>query len=365
MQNVREVYIDTEVADHPVVADICSRLRNYPPIVAAQTVYAQISRAPDAIQKAKQILFLTQNKGAFIRKCPGTRNYTCCDYQILHIGSFCPMDCAYCILQSYFHPPVWQFFVNHEQLFAELEQFLHQSPFRRLGTGEFTDSLIWAPWTDLNQQLVTRFGRQARAVLELKTKTTAIAELQHLAHGGKTILAWSLNTPAVIAELERRTASLAARLEAARQCAAWGYPIAFHFDPLIVYDGCIEDYTDVLQRLFAQVDARRIVWISLGALRFMPDLKPVMEQRFPDAAVTGGEFITGTDGKLRYFKPLRLQLFQHLVAQIREMAPDVCVYFCMEDDEVWQKAAGFLPAERGGLPQMLDQAAVACCGLQR
>jgi hypothetical protein len=35
----------------------------------------------------------------------------------------------------------------------------------------------------------------------------------------------------------------------------------------------------------------------------------------------------------------------------------------MEDDEVWQDALGFAPAERGGLTRMLDDAAVQQCGL--
>jgi len=35
----------------------------------------------------------------------------------------------------------------------------------------------------------------------------------------------------------------------------------------------------------------------------------------------------------------------------------------MEDDEVWQKSLGFLPADKGGLPRMLDESAVRHCGL--
>jgi hypothetical protein len=37
----------------------------------------------------------------------------------------------------------------------------------RIGTGEFTDSLIWEPWTDLNPWLVERFaGAMRRAVAQ-------------------------------------------------------------------------------------------------------------------------------------------------------------------------------------------------------
>jgi hypothetical protein len=75
---------------------------------------------PIRSSRGKQVLYLTRNKGGFLKPCPGTREYTCCDYQILHVASFCTMDCSYCILQSYFHPPLLQFFVNREDLDREL-----------------------------------------------------------------------------------------------------------------------------------------------------------------------------------------------------------------------------------------------------
>ena len=76
-----------------------------------------------------------------------------------------------------------------------------------------------------------------------------------------------------------------------------------------------------------------------------------------------GEFVPGLDGKLRYFKPLRIELFRKVASWIRGHAPDVPVYLCMEDDEVWRKALGFTPAEKGGLGRMLDDSAVRMCGL--
>ena len=33
-------------------------------------------------------------------------------------------------------------------------------------------------------------------------------------------------------------------------------------------------------------------------------------------------------------------------------------------DEVWEKAAGFVPKERGGLAAMLDESAIRHCGLK-
>ena len=95
----------------------------------------------------------------------------------------------------------------------------------------------------------------------------------------------------------------------------------------------------------------------------MPDLKPIIRQRFPDSKIPFGEFIAGMDGKMRYFKPIRISLFQEIVTEILRLAPEACIYFCMEDEFVWEKVLGFTPESRGGLPAMLDAAAALHCGV--
>lgn len=359
-----KLYIDKEVADSPEVVSIQSRL-NLPSetVQDAREVFELVSSADDPVKKGKELLFLTKNKGAFIRPCPGTSYYTCCGYKILHIGTFCTMDCSYCILQSYFHPPVLQYFVNHDDMLSELDSLFQKKSVSRVGTGEFTDSMIWERWTDLSNLLVPKFAGQSSAVLELKTKTTAIKGLKNLDHNRKTIVSWSLNTNAIISNEERHTTFLFDRLKAAAKCESWGYPLAFHFDPMIIYEGCEEDYRQVIIQLFSTVSPENIVWISLGTFRFLPSLKPVIQKRFPDSKIIYGEFISGLDNKMRYFKPLRIDFYQKMASWIKEAAPNVLVYFCMEDDEVWEKSLGFISSDRGGLPRMLDASAMRHCGL--
>lgn len=362
---LKKLFIDATIASHPETERICRHLdlpaeRVDDPV----SLYQWINRAADPVGRAKQVLYLTRNQGGFLKPCPGTREYTCCDYQILHVASFCTMDCSYCILQSYFHPPLLQFFVNREDLDAELSTLFLKKAISRVGTGEFTDSLIWEKWTDLTDYLVSRFSVQDKAVLELKTKTVNIGRLNGLDHRRKTILSWSLNTPAVMKVEERRTAALDARLAAAARCQEWGYPLAFHFDPMVIYEGCETDYHKVVTQLFQCIRPENIVWISLGTLRFMPALKPIIAQRFPDSKIAYGEFISGLDNKMRYFKPLRIALYQQMVNWIRAAAPEVAVYFCMEDNEVWQKTMGFVPPPDGGLGRILDNSAIKICNLR-
>jgi spore photoproduct lyase len=361
---LKKLFVDAHIASHPETRRICQRIGLPTQYVEDPvSLYQWVNSAADPVSRGKQVLYLTRNKGGFLKACPGTREYTCCDYQILHVASFCTMDCSYCILQSYFHPPLLQFFVNREDLDRELTDLFTRRSVSRVGTGEFTDSLIWERWTDLTEFLVSRFSAQEKAVLELKSKTVNIDGLKGLDHRKKTILSWSLNTPAVMKVEERRTASLEARLNAAAQCQEWGYPLAFHFDPMVIYEGCETDYHKVVVQLFERIRPENIVWISLGTFRFMPALKSLIARRFPSSKISYGEFITGLDGKMRYFKPLRIALYRQMVAWIKDVAPDVTVYFCMEDHDVWKETMGFVPEADGGLGRMLDSSAVNVCAL--
>lgn len=361
---INHLFVESSVRENPLVEQFASHLAlPATPIEDHNTLFEVVKRENDPWLAGKKMILLTRNHGPFLRQCPGTRDYICCNYRILNIGSYCTMDCAYCILQSYFHPPLLQYFVNHDDLWLELDRALAGSEGLRVGTGEFTDSLIWESWSDLTPRLVDRFARQHRSILELKTKTTAIDQLKNLDHRRKTILSWSLNTPRIIATQERGTAALSARLRAAAQCQSWGYPLAFHFDPMVIYPGCEEEYFQVIQELFDQIGAENIVWISMGTFRFMPALKPIIQKRFPQSDIVHGEFIPGLDGKMRYFKPLRTKLYGRMVEWIRNRAKEVTVYLCMEDDQVWLQSFGFTPESIGGLPAMLDRSARKHCGL--
>jgi len=143
----------------------------------SQSVYDCINNSHDPVLKAKQLLFITKNRGAVVKQCPGTSYYTCCDYTILHTGTFCTMDCSYCILQAYFHPPVLQYFAGFATLGQNLDKIFKKKKIFRIGTGEYTDSLIWEKISLQPKFLVEKFAKQDNCILELKTKTTNIDSL--------------------------------------------------------------------------------------------------------------------------------------------------------------------------------------------
>ncbi|MEW5910643.1 MAG: DNA photolyase, partial [Thermodesulfobacteriota bacterium] len=119
--SISRLYLLHDAQDARIIPEIEKNLNLKARVIhSPDAVFKEILSAPDPIEEGKKTLILLSNRGSFVKKCPGTREYQCCGYTILHIGTFCIMDCSYCILQSYFHPPVLQFFVNHEDMKKEL-----------------------------------------------------------------------------------------------------------------------------------------------------------------------------------------------------------------------------------------------------
>jgi spore photoproduct lyase len=193
-------------------------------------------------------------------------------------------------------------------------------------------------------------------VLELKTKTVSIDRLKDLDHAGHTIVSWSLNAPSISARDEGRSASLDQRINAALKCLDWGYFLGFHFDPLFFFPGWEDEYDFTVKKLFENIPPDRIVYISLGAFRFMPELKVKILSKRPKWKLVSGEFVLSPDGKKRYFVDIRVSLYRFMLDRIRSFAPDVCVYLCMESGSVWKRVFEFSPDEKGGLPAILDDA---------
>ncbi len=304
----------------------------------------------------KDVLQLISYKGDFLKPCPGTREYICCGYQILNTTFNCPLDCSYCILQAYFNQPNLRVFVNLE---SELDQVLHRIDSRpdrifRVGTGEFTDSLALDDITAFSRLIVPPFSIRKNAVLELKTKTDRISNLLSMNYRNRIIVSWSLNSPYIAAREEKRAISLKKRLETARICQSEGFTLAFHFDPMIYYDGWQEGYLKTIELMDQYIDPNRIIWLSLGSFRYMPFLKPIVRKRHPDTCILDGEFVRGLDGKMRYFKPIRIDLYSWMREHLEKWHPSLGLYLCMESDEIWRKSLGWSPKVSDGLKHFLD-----------
>lgn len=357
---IKRIILEQDAIDSVMARNLLSSLKAIPVLkvssVKGELAYINPCNLPVKIYSDD--LVIMNYKGRLFKPCPGTREYICCGYHIMNFGTGCPIGCTYCILQAYFNHPGLRVFANVDDMLKEFQKNLDQDKnrFFRVGTGEFTDSLILDPFTKLSDILVPFFAGQKRAILELKTKTTNIDRLLRMDPGGKTIVSWSLNSGYMAAHEEGTAPGIKKRLIAARKCEDAGYRLSFHFDPIAPHKGWKDDYARTIDMIFEKIKSPdSIAWISLGSFRFMPDLKSIMKKNHPHTRLLYGEFIQGLDKKMRYFKETRIEVYSFIADRIRGYAPDPGLYMCMESEEVWRRVMGWVPCPTDGLAHYLDR----------
>jgi spore photoproduct lyase len=70
--------------------------------------------------------------------------------------------------------------------------------------------------------------------------------------------------------------------------------VSFHFDPLIPHKDWREGYLRTIDLMDRYLKPTGIIWISMGSLRFMPDLKPIIRKRHPENRDSGRRIHHGT-----------------------------------------------------------------------
>ncbi len=357
---IDQVWVDDDAFHYPLVKEIIGKV----PVARVLERHARneagvtLEAHKDPVSQGKRTLRLMRHKGAFIKPCPGTREYVCCGLEILHIGQGCPMDCTYCALQVYFNRPVLEVFVNCEDMVSALRSHLAAGSkrFHRICTGEFTDSLALDPLTGLSSRLVEAFSAIDNASLEIKTKTDFIDPLLDLNPTGKVVLSWSVNSGSVAGREERRAIPVDRRIAAAHKAMKRGYPVGFHFDPIIPHPGWEQEYRRTVDKIFRTVDPSGIVWISMGVLRFARGLKEVVSYRHGPVRYFHDGFMQGLDGKNRLFVDRRIRIYRSISDAIRKHHPEARIYLCMESPHVWKEALGIHMPASDNLDAYLSQA---------
>lgn len=301
-------------------------------------------------------LLVHHKKSNFFEKCPGSDGVLCCHYFIIDNGMNCPYDCSYCFLQSYMGHSLTTLFANSDDLFNNLQKQMDSNRLVhwRIGTGEYTDSLAYDYLSEFSFALINFFAQQKNATLELKTKSDNIGNLLQVREPKNTVVAWSLNPQNIIEQWEKGTAPLHNRLLAARALQEHGYQLAFHFDPLIYHDNWQKNYSEVLEELFSFVSPKAIRWISLGTFRYSTALKENLRLREAQETLTSAEMLAGSDGKWRYFFPMRTQMYQFMQKQIARHNKEIFVYLCMESKDAWQRTHGWQPRGEASLDKMFE-----------
>lgn len=354
-----KIYIDTKSLD----SKLAQRILNLFP----QDKIALVDEDPfknhkgnlsaEQFDKSKKILHIKPFAGYFFKRCPGASQkkiLNCCNYHVLNLGQQCNMNCSYCYLQSYLNTPATLIYSNIDKALAELKEMADQFPQQpfRVGTGEVIDSLSLDEITLYSRELIQFFNNYPKWTLEFKTKSDKVDQFLDCQHASNTVVSWSMNAPQIIESEEHGTANLTERILAAKKCKEKKFPVAFHIDPLIYFPDWKEGYAYLVESLTKNFQPKDVHAISLGALRFQPEQRHMMKERFGlKSYVTSAEMFPSEGNKLRYDQSLRKEMFNFVLDLFKANNPKWRIFLCMETPETWISSFDQAPIRN---PQLKD-----------
>lgn len=330
-------------------------------------MYKNIHDISKDVVKERNRLVIKTKQGDFFKPCPGTGDgYYCCGYQIVTPLTGCGMYCSYCVLQEYHEEQCQVEYDNYSDLENEVKfKLAEEKNVVRIGTGEFADSLYLEKKLGLSQKIAHLLEPYPNVLVEFKTKSTNIEPLNSIKDPSKVVIGFSMNTPYMVSQVEKGTATIEKRLKAAKLCVDMGFWVAFHFDPMIWYPQWKSEYCQVVDQIFNTIsDPKRIAWWSMGGFRTLPSLKSTLRFYKRNLPLFSGEMILGDDKKLRYFRPVRVAFYKAMQDQIELYYSDTTLYLCMESREVWEEC-GMIKRIPRGLTSYLDERAEKMLGYKQ
>jgi len=278
---------------------------------------------------------LSNRKNKFFQKYDYGKGIVGFDEYVLRIVSSCPLGCKYCYLQDVNKRKQPKIYTNFEQLRQEFKELIsNASGPMRINAGENADSLVFEPKAGVVDFLDGLLTGAGDVQIELRTKTSNVEFLKSLKNKDKFTVVFTISPENVIKKLEKKTASLNNRLEAAKKCQEMGINVGLRFEPIINSKTLVADYTKTIDLIKQKLDTAKLQPLGLSCLRLTKGLMQKLQKSAPELLLE--EFVPCPDGKFRYFRPIRTGIYCQLIDIIKDRLPGVKVFLSTEPEYVWR-----------------------------
>jgi spore photoproduct lyase len=291
-------------------------------------------------QREKNIIATEQSEKKIYGMCPVASEKTvCCNLRTIDAVENCIFGCSYCTIQTFYSDKI----VFDENFAGKLRAIpVEPDRFYHFGTGQSSDALAWGNRNGNLDALCQFAAGHPNVLLEFKTKSDNIRYFLEREAPKNIVCSWSMNTPAIIDNEEHFTANLERRIEAARMVADRGVKVAFHFHPMVYYQGWDQEYPPIASMLMDRFTPEEVLFISFGSVTLIkPVIQKIRELGHP-TKILQTEFVPDPHGKLTYPDEIKIMLFK---TQYETFAPwhgKVFMYLCMEKASIWENTFGYV-----------------------
>jgi spore photoproduct lyase len=261
------VYVEDAVKAHPETQRILQRfdrsrvidIRHY------KDVFNRPNQSFDAQSRSKNLILAGRHapfiyEGSYYSDSFGFEQFF---YTPTMLG--CLYDCDYCYLQGLYNSANTVLFVNLEAYFDAVLPLLDRPTL--LAISYDTDTLAVESIAGHSAQWIAFAATQPNLHLEIRTKSANFRAMASLKPHPNVVFAWTLSPQEIIERYEHHTPSLAARLKAAAQALRAGWKVRLCIDPVIYTEQFSRIYPELIDTIFAALDAKRLHSLTLGSFR--------------------------------------------------------------------------------------------------
>lgn len=268
-------------------------------------------------QHRSQNLILAKKKGQLIYKgapvCQDFDNkwffYTS---QIMN----CLYDCEYCYLKGMYPSGNMVMFLNIEDYFREAEEMLKKHPIY-LCISYDTDLLAVEAISGFVKKWCEFTLSHPGMTIEVRTKAGNADIINGMPLNERTIFAFTLSPESFIQRFEKGSASLKERLNFMKRAMERGASVRACFDPMIRTSDWKDQYEDLLDTFFREIDPSSIRDASVGTFRISGAYLKPMRQSMPKSLIAQYPYVL-KDGYYQYSDDIKDEMESFLEARLTE-----------------------------------------------
>jgi spore photoproduct lyase len=265
--DVRRIYHERDIERFPRAREVLARFPDAErlEVLSHQAIpglYGNEGNVSDWVRNKREVLVLGEKKSLTAR-----RNGRSSDWIAPSTANGCAMACSYCYVprrKGYANPIT--VFANIEQVLGYLERHAGRQGVKAepnecdpvdwvYDLGENSDCSADALVSDNVRDLVELFGRLPNAKASFATKLVNRDLLSYDPRGG-TRVRFSLMPQETSKLVDVRTSPVADRIAAMDDFVEAGYEVHLNLSPVVVHEGWLEDWRELLQQVADGTSAR-------------------------------------------------------------------------------------------------------------
>ncbi len=280
---------------------------------------------------------------------------------ILSYATSCNLGCEYCYLNFVKTPSKPVLYENKDFLFKEIEEFIEtqNEKYFYLNCGETADSLLTIEHTLLAEGIIDFLSTMAgeynkNVTIEIRTKTNNVEKMINVGNKNvKVVFATSLIPENIRKTVEPLVSCVDERIENLIKAIDKGMLLGLRFEPIIIRNldnrnteivikEMMSEYEELIRKTSDLISDNKdkIHTISLSLLRFTKkQFKQLVDRK---SNIVWPEMVLCPDGKYRYSRPIRIEIYKNLVELLKKYFGNSIVnkiYLAIEFDYIW-KACG-------------------------